>query len=82
MDTHRDMWRVAVFVKNTKEEKQLKDLCWEQGFMHFNGGEEIYDFGKHEVENYPKTITTQEFIKMFDEEQKGMHTLHFYYENR
>lgn len=77
-DRLMDKWKVAVFVKNVKEERELKTLCYDNGYMHFNGGEEIYDFGKCEVDGYPATISTDEFIEMFKEEEQGLHTLHNY----
>jgi len=58
--------KVAVYVRNTDEEKRLKELCYGRGIMRFNGGEQIYDFGKCEVDGYGETMTLSEFERMLD----------------
>lgn len=72
------MWEVPVFVKNVREEGELRKVCYGGNSIAFEGGEEIYDYGKCEIEGYPKTLLSSQFLRMLDEQLNGKHTLEAY----
>ena len=53
-------WKVAVYVKNTKEEGTLDELMYKGGVRRFNS--EVYCDGREkEVEGYGKALSLKEF---------------------